>query len=51
MAERKIYRNDRGTTYFYIPAFLRDKFNLQKGDKVEIDTDGDKIVVSFPGDE
>ena len=49
MAERKIYRNDSGTTYFYIPAFIRDKFNMKKGDMVDIDDEGDKIILRFPG--
>ena len=45
MPERKIYRSDKGITFFYMPAFLRDKFDMQKGDIVNVDTDGDKIIV------
>lgn len=41
----KINKSDKGITFFYMPAFLRDKFDMQKGDIVNVDTDGDKIIV------
>jgi AbrB family looped-hinge helix DNA binding protein len=35
---------DKNRVYIYLPAFLRDKFDLQNGDKVEVDTDGTNII-------
>lgn len=49
MAKHKVFRDNSGRTCFYIPAFLRDKFDLQNGDFVEVDTDGKRIILSFPG--
>lgn len=28
-----------------IPAYLRDKFKMCNGDRVEVDTDGERIII------
>lgn len=45
MAEMRINRDIKNRVSIYIPAFLRDKFDLQNGDLVEIDTDGENIII------
>ena len=45
MSEMRINRDKDGRTSVYIPSFLRDKFDLQNGDKVEFDTDGTNIIM------
>jgi len=45
MAEMRVNRDKDGRTSVYIPSFLRDKFDLQNGDKVEFDTDGTNIIM------
>jgi AbrB family looped-hinge helix DNA binding protein len=45
MSEMRVTREKGGRTYVYIPAFLRDKFDLQNGDKVDVDTDGVNIIL------
>ncbi len=47
MVKHKVFRDKSGRTCLYIPAFLRDKFKLRNGDPVEIDTDGEKIILDF----
>lgn len=46
MAEMTIFKDKRNRAFVYLPAFLRDKFDLQKGEKVEIDTDGTRIIIT-----
>jgi AbrB family looped-hinge helix DNA binding protein len=41
----RVNRDKKNRTYIYLPAFLRDKFDLQNGDKVEVDTDGANIIL------
>lgn len=45
MAEMRVNRDKKNRVYIYLPAFLRDKFDLQNGDKVEVDTDGTNIIL------
>ncbi len=45
MAEMTILKDKRNRAFVYLPAFLRDKFDLQKGEKVDVDTDGTKILI------
>jgi AbrB family looped-hinge helix DNA binding protein len=47
MAEMRVNRDKQNRVYIYLPAFLRDKFNLQNGDKVEVDTDGERIIITI----
>ncbi len=46
MAEMTIFQDKRNRTFIYLPAFLRDKFDLTKGDKVDVDTDGTRIIIT-----
>jgi len=46
MAEMRVKRDKQNRVYIYLPAFLRDKFNLQNGDKIGIDTDGYRIIIT-----
>jgi AbrB family looped-hinge helix DNA binding protein len=46
MAEMRVNRDKQNRVYIYLPAFLRDKFDLQNGDIVEIDTDGTHIILT-----
>ncbi|SFT78506.1 looped-hinge helix DNA binding domain-containing protein, AbrB family [Methanosarcina thermophila] len=46
MAEMRINRDKNNRTSIYLPAFLRDKFNLQNGSLVDIDTDGKNIIIT-----
>jgi antitoxin component of MazEF toxin-antitoxin module len=43
MAEMRVNRDKQNRVYVYLPAFLSNKFDLQNGDKVEVDTDGKNI--------
>ena len=45
MSEMRINRDKDGRTSVYIPSFLRDKFDLQNGDRVDFDTDGTNIII------
>jgi AbrB family looped-hinge helix DNA binding protein len=45
MAEIRINRDQKQRVSIYLPAFLRDKFDLQNGDKVDVDTDGKYIII------
>lgn len=47
MVGTKIKRDSQDKTYVYLPAFLRDKFNLHNGEMVDVDTDGTKIIVTI----
>jgi len=44
MAEMRIDRDKNNRVSIYLPAFLRDKFDLQNGNVVDIDTDGKNII-------
>jgi AbrB family looped-hinge helix DNA binding protein len=46
MAEMRVNRDKQNRVYIYLPAFLRDKFDLQNGDKVDVDTDGTSITIN-----
>jgi AbrB family looped-hinge helix DNA binding protein len=46
MAEMRINRDIKNRVSIYLPAFLRDKFDLQNGDKVDVDTDGMNIIIT-----
>jgi AbrB family looped-hinge helix DNA binding protein len=46
MAGMTVYKDKQNRTFVYLPAFLRDKFNLQNGEIVEVDTDGTRIIIS-----
>jgi AbrB family looped-hinge helix DNA binding protein len=46
MAEMRINRDIKNRVSIYLPAFLRDKFDLQNGDKVDVDTDGKTIIIT-----
>jgi AbrB family looped-hinge helix DNA binding protein len=45
MSIRVIDQDRHKRTRVMIPAFIRDKFNLQHKDKVDIDTDGEVIII------
>jgi SpoVT / AbrB like domain. len=46
MAEMTVYQDKKNRTYVHLPAFLRDKFDLKKGDIVNVDTDGTRIIIT-----
>jgi len=46
MAEMRINRDQKQRVSIYLQAFLRDKFDLQNGDKVDVDTDGINIIIT-----
>jgi AbrB family looped-hinge helix DNA binding protein len=46
MAEMRVKKDKQNRVYIYLPAFLRDKFNLQNRDTVDIDTDGSHIIIT-----
>jgi AbrB family looped-hinge helix DNA binding protein len=46
MGEMTVYKDKKNRTFVYLPAFLRDKFNLQNGEIVEVDTDGTRIIIT-----
>lgn len=45
MVIHKVKQDKNKRTFVSIPSFLRDKFNLKKGDDVEIDFEDGKITV------
>jgi AbrB family looped-hinge helix DNA binding protein len=46
MTERKIFQDRNHRTFLNIPAYLRDKFDLKKGDMVEVNDNGGSIVIT-----
>ena len=42
----RINRDNHNRTSVNLPSFLRDKFDLQDGDRVDVDTDGTKIIIT-----
>jgi AbrB family looped-hinge helix DNA binding protein len=46
MSKMRVNRDKQEKVAIYIPAFLRDKFNFQNGDYVEVDTDGTRIIIT-----
>jgi bifunctional DNA-binding transcriptional regulator/antitoxin component of YhaV-PrlF toxin-antitoxin module len=46
MPTSQVNRDKRGRTSIIIPAFLRDKFDMQSTDTVDIDTDGRNIIIT-----
>ena len=47
MSRMKIYVDKKGRTGVKIPAFLRDKFKLENGDCVDVDTDETRIIITM----
>ncbi|MDK2834250.1 MAG: hypothetical protein PWP63_1337 [Methanolobus sp.] len=50
MTERTIFQDRNKRTYICIPAYLRDKFSLKKGDAVDV-TDTENSIVITPAKE
>jgi AbrB family looped-hinge helix DNA binding protein len=46
MAKVVVNRDKKNRVHIYLPAFLRDKFDLQNGDKVEVDTNWNHIIIT-----
>ena len=46
MAEMRINRDQKQRVSIYLQAFLRDKFDLQNGDKVEVDINWNHIIIT-----
>jgi bifunctional DNA-binding transcriptional regulator/antitoxin component of YhaV-PrlF toxin-antitoxin module len=46
MTEMRVTKDKQNKVSVYFPAFLRDKFDLQNGDTVEVDTDGTRIIMT-----
>ena len=46
MPERKITMTYNNRAFLCIPAYLRDKFGLQKGSVVDVTDDGNSIVIT-----
>lgn len=47
MVKRKVTRDSNNRTCVYIPAFLRDMFDVQHGHIVDIDSHGSTIVIDL----
>jgi AbrB family looped-hinge helix DNA binding protein len=46
MTERTIFQDRNKRTYICIPAYLRDKFGLKKGDMVDVADTENSIVIT-----
>ncbi len=46
MTERKLSQGKSNRTFLCIPAYLRDKYGLQKGTVVDVTDDGNSIVIT-----
>lgn len=46
MNTRKLYVGNGGRVFMSIPAYLRDKYGLEKGTLVNITDDGNSIVIT-----
>lgn len=46
MVKMRVNRDNKDRTSVNIPSFIRDKFNLVCGCKVDVDTDGTKIIIT-----
>ena len=47
MVQRTIFQDGNNRTFLSIPAYLRDKFSLKKGDAVDV-TDSENSIVITP---
>jgi AbrB family looped-hinge helix DNA binding protein len=45
MPTTHIFRAKTGRTTVHIPSFVRDMFNFESGEEIEIITDGKKIIL------
>jgi len=46
MAKMVVNRDKHNRVHIYLPAFIRDKFDLQNGDKVEVDINWNHIIIT-----
>jgi AbrB family looped-hinge helix DNA binding protein len=46
MVKRRVNRDKQNRTLIFLPAAIRDKFNLQNGGSVDIETDGSRIIIT-----
>jgi len=46
MVKRRVNRDKQNRTLIFLPAAIRDKFNLQNGGSVDIETDGNRIIIT-----
>jgi bifunctional DNA-binding transcriptional regulator/antitoxin component of YhaV-PrlF toxin-antitoxin module len=46
MVCRTLLQDQNKRTFLCIPAFLRDKFNLEKGGAVDIDCNNEQIIIT-----
>ena len=46
MNTRKLYVGNGGRVFMSIPAYLRDKYELDKGTVVDVTDDGTSIVIT-----
>jgi AbrB family looped-hinge helix DNA binding protein len=46
MSKMRVSVDKQNKASVYIPAFLRDKFDIKNGDMVEVDTDGARIIMT-----
>lgn len=47
MPKTHIFRDGKtGRTIVHIPAFVRDMFNFESGEELEITTDGKRIILT-----
>jgi bifunctional DNA-binding transcriptional regulator/antitoxin component of YhaV-PrlF toxin-antitoxin module len=42
----RVNRDKKDRTSVNVPSFIRDKFKLLDGNKVDIDTDGERIIIT-----
>ena len=46
MVERRVNRDKSNRVYNYYPSFLRDMFDFQNGDVVDVTTNGTQIIIT-----
>jgi len=47
MPKTHVFRDAKsGRTIVHIPAFVRDTFNFESGEEIEITTDGRRIILT-----
>jgi AbrB family looped-hinge helix DNA binding protein len=44
--ERRLNEDKKRRISIYLPASMRDLFNLKNGDRIDVDTDGTRIILT-----
>jgi bifunctional DNA-binding transcriptional regulator/antitoxin component of YhaV-PrlF toxin-antitoxin module len=46
MVKMRVNRDKKGRTTVNVPSFIREKFKLEDGNGVDVDTDGSRIIIT-----